>query len=101
MEKVSKKATVVSNQAAAFNRYINKVHDDMQDNIRLLFNDMIGKGKSSQKMEKILTEVRDLSAFQQNIIFALGKSMEHIVDTIIVQASNMTVLCLDSYLEYL
>ena len=55
-EKFLKEATDVSNQAAAFNRCVNKVHDD-----RLFFNDMIGK--SSQKTEKIVAKLWDLSAF--------------------------------------
>ena len=62
---------------------------------------MIGKGKSSQKTEKILTELRDFSTFQQNVIFAQGKSMQHMVATIYVQSYNMTLLHCDSNLEYL
>ena len=62
----------------------------MNDNIRLLFSD-IRKGKSSHKIEKVHTELKDLSAFQQNVIFVLGKSMQHMVDTILIQAANMTL----------
>ena len=61
-KKSLKYATVVSNQAAAFNRCVNKVHDDMQGNIRLLFNDM-GKGKSSHKAGKMLNDLKRLVIF--------------------------------------
>ena len=99
-EKSLNQTTVISNQAAVFNRYVKKVHDDMQDHIKTLYNEMISKGKLSQKTDKVLTELRDMAAFQQNIIFTLGKSMQHMVDTIFVQASNMTLLRRDSYLDY-
>ena len=63
----------------------------MLDHIRLLFNDTISKGKSSQKTEKVLIDLRELSAFRQNVIFGLVKSMQHMADTIFLQASNMTL----------
>ena len=68
-EKSLKEATVIPNQAATFNRYINKVHEDMQEHIKSLYSDSLSKGKSSQKTEKVLTKLRNLSAFQQNVIF--------------------------------
>ena len=37
---------------------VNKVHDDMQDNLRLLFSDITGMGKTFQKTEKVLTELK-------------------------------------------
>ena len=85
-EKSLKQATVISNTAAAFNRCFNKLYDDMQDHIRHLSYDMIGKGKSSKKTEKVLTELIDLSAL---------KSMQHMAETIFFQAANMTLLCHD------
>ena len=78
---------MISNQAAALNRCVNKVHEDMQGHIKTLFNDMISKAKSSQKTEKVL----GLSTFQKNVIFALGKSMQHMAYTILLQASNRTL----------
>ena len=44
---------MVCNQAATFNRCMNKIHDEVQDNLRLLFIEL-GKRKSSQKAEKAL-----------------------------------------------
>ena len=73
----------------------------MQEHIKTLYSDSISKDKSSQRTDKVLTELRDLSALQQNIIFALGKSMQHMADTIFVQAANFTLLCRDSYQEHL
>ena len=87
------------NQAAAFNRCVNKVQDEIQDNLKLLFGEM-GKGKSSHKPEKALNGLKDLASFQQNVNFVLVKSMQHMEDTLFVQAANMTLLHHDSYLEY-
>ena len=45
----------------------------------------------------MLTKLRDPSAFQQNVIFVLGKSMQHMW----IPAPNMTFLRCNRYLEYL
>ena len=86
---------MISNQGAAFNSCV-KVLDNMQDHIKTLFSDMNSKGKSSRKTEKVLNELKDLSVFQQNVIFALGKFMQHMADTF-----QDDILTSDSYLEYL
>ena len=46
-EKSLKEDTGIANQPAAFNRCINKVHEDMQDHIKTLFTNKFSKGKSS------------------------------------------------------
>ena len=87
-------------EAAAFNKCVNRIQDEIHGNLRVLCGEL-GKGKSSQKVDKDLQELKDLTAFQQNVNFILGKSMQHMADTIFVQAANMTVWRRYSYLEYL
>ena len=99
-EKLFKESTVVCNQTATFNRSVIKIQDEVQDNLRVLYIEL-GKRKSSQKANKALLELKDRTVFQQNVNFVLGKSMQHMVDTIVVQAANMTLLCKDFYLKYL
>ena len=99
-EKSIKESTVICNQDASLYRCVNKVQNEMQDNLRLLFGE-IGKGKSPHKGEKVFNELKDLTSFQQNVNFVLGKSMQHMADTLFVQAAKMTLLRYDSYLEYL
>ena len=82
---------MVCSQAAAFNRCVNKVHDEVQNKLGLLFR-QLGKGKFSQKIEKALHNLKYLTAFQQNVNFVQGKSIQHMADTLFVQAANMTLM---------
>ena len=101
-----KESTVVCNQAATFNRCVNKIQEEVQDNLRLFLGEL-SKGKSSQKVNKGLLDLKDLVAFQQNVNFVLGNSMQYLADTIFctgcqhdhtifVQAANMSRLHQDS-----
>ena len=94
-EKSLKESSVVCRQAAAFNRCISKIQDEVQDSLRHLFGDL-GKGKSSQRTEKS-SLLSEKPVFQQNITFVLGKSMQHMADTIFVLGANMRLLQWDSY----
>ena len=58
-KKSLKEAKVITNEAATFNRCVNEVHEDMQDHIKTLYSDSISKGKSSQKTDKVLMELRE------------------------------------------
>ena len=100
LEKSLKESTVVCNQAAAFNRCVSKVQNDIQDNLKLLFGEL-GKAKPSHKADRALNELKDFTAFQQKVNFVLGKSIQHTADTLFVQAVSLTLLCCDSYLKYL
>ena len=79
---------------------MNKVQDEVQDN-REFLSDEMGKLKSSQKAEKAPNDPKDFTIFQQNINFMLEKSMQHMTDSLFVQAANFTLMHRDSYLEYL
>ena len=90
-EKALKESSYVCNQAAEFNRCITKLQGDMQEKIRCLEKEL-SKGKCSQQAGKALEDLRDMSAFNQNVSFAMGKTMQHLSDTIFVQMANMTLL---------
>ena len=48
-----------------------------------------------------MTEVRDLTAFNQNVSFCMGKAMQHLADILFVQMGNITLLRRDAYLDHL
>ena len=73
------KGTYVCNQAAGFNCCITKLQTDIQDNLRSLESESV-KGKSSQKAEKVLMEIMDLTAFNQNVSLCMSKVMQHLAD---------------------
>ena len=99
-DKALHEGTYVCNQAAGFNRCITKLQTDIQENIRALEAELT-KGKSSQKAEKALTEIQDLTAFNQNVSFCMGKAMQHLADIMFVQMENITLLRRDAYLDHL
>ena len=99
-DKASCEGTYICNQAAGFNRCISKLQNDIQENVSALETELLTE-KSSQKSEKALTEIRDLTAFNQNVSLCMGKSMQHLVDILFVQMGNITLLRRDAYLDRL
>ena len=59
------------------------------------------KGKSSAKAQAALDELHYLASFNQNVSFAMGKSLQHLSDFICVQMANLTLARRDAYLENL
>ena len=99
-DKALREGTYICNQVVGFNRCISKLQSDIQDNLRALETEL-SKGKSSQKSEKVLTEIRDLTTFNQNMSFCMGKSMQHLADILFVQMGYLTLLRRDAYLDHL
>ena len=71
-DKALREGTYICNQAAGFNRCITKLQTDIQENVRSLETEL-SNGKASQKVDKALTEIRDLTAFNQNVSFVWGR----------------------------
>ena len=99
-EKAAKETSYVCNQSAGFNRCITKIQDTVQDNLRSLQTEL-SKGKSSAKAQAALDEPHDLASFNQNVSFAMGKSLQHLSDFIFVQMANLTLARRDAYLDNL
>ena len=99
-DKALREGTYVPYQAAGFNRCVTKLQTNIEDNLRSLESEL-AKGKYSQKAEKALTEIRDLTAFNQNVSFCMGKAMQHLADILFVQMGNITLLRRDAYLDHL
>ena len=70
----------------------------MQDNLKALQTEL-SKGKSSAKAQAVLDELHYLTSFNQNVSFAMGKSLQHLSDFTFLQMANLTLLRRDSYLE--
>ena len=86
------------NQSAGFNRCITKIQDSVQENLKALQTELC-KGKSSVKPQTALDELHYLASFNQNVSFAMGKSLQHLSDFIFVQMANLTLAHRDAYLE--
>ena len=99
-EKAAKESSYICNQSAGFNRYITKIQDSVEEQLRVLQAEL-GKGKSSTKAQSALDELHYLTTFNQNVSFAMGKSLQHLSDFTFNQMANFTLVRRDSYLEQL
>ena len=99
-EKAAKETSYVCNQSGGFNRCITKIQDSVQENLKALQTEL-SKGKSSVKAQTTLDELHYLASFNQNVSFAMGKSLQHLSDFIFVQMANLTLAHRDAYLENL
>ena len=74
-EKAAKETSYICNQSAGFNRCITKIQDSVQEQLKVLQSEL-GKGKSSPKAQAALDELHYLTSFNQNVSFAVGKSLQ-------------------------
>ena len=68
---------------------ITKLQAGIQDRLRVREKEL-SKEKYCQQAGKALEDLRDMSAFNQNVCFAMGKAMQHLSNTIFVQMANMS-----------
>ena len=89
-------ATVISNQAASFNRCVFKVQQDMQAQLKTIRTE--SKGKGSSKVSAATDELQYLMDFNSSITQAVAKTMEHLTDFVFVSMGNLTLARRESYL---
>ena len=78
-EKAAKESSYICNQSPGFNRCITKIQDSVQEQLRVLQAEL-GNGKLSAKAQSALDELHYLTSFNQNVSFAMGKSLQHLSD---------------------
>ena len=78
-EKAVKETSYICNQSAVFNRCITKIEDSVQEQLKVLQSEL-GKAKFSSKAQTALDELHYLTSFNQNVSFAMGKSLQHLSD---------------------
>ena len=99
-EKSAREASITCNQAAAFNRCIYKVQDNMQTQLKVVKSEL-SKGKSSEKVSQAASELQFLLNFNASITQAMAKTLEHLTDFVFVTVANTTLIRRDSYLSHL
>ena len=77
-----------------------KIQDSVQEQLKVLQSEL-GKGKSSSKAQAALDELHYLTTFNQNVSFAVGKSLQHLSDFTFIQMANLTLLHRDPFLEHI
>ena len=76
-----------------------ELQDKMAQNIALLCS-RLNKGKAPKEVMNALNDLRDLMAFHQRVSVAMGTSLQHLTDSLFVHMSNLILLRLDSYLDF-
>ena len=99
-EKAAKETSYICNQSSGYNRCIAKIQDSVQEHLKTLQSEL-GKGKSSSKAQAASDELHYLTTFNQNVSFAVGRSLQHLSDFTFIQMANLTLMCRDSFLEHL
>ena len=98
-ERSAREASVISNQAASFNRCLFKVQQNMQDQLKALRGE--SKGKGSNKASSAADELQYLMNFNSSITQAAAKSVEHLSEFVFISMGNLTLARRDAYLSHL
>ena len=73
-EKSAREASITCNQAAAFNRCIYKVQDNMQTQLKVVKSEL-SKGKSSERVSQAASKLQFLLNFNSSITQAMAKTL--------------------------
>ena len=87
------------NQAAAFNRYLTKVQDNMVSQLKVI-QGITSKGKSSRKIHEAADKLDYLITFNRSITQAMAHTMQDLSDGVFINVANLTLAHRESYLEY-
>ena len=98
-EKYARENLYIVNHAAGFNHCTNELQERMTAHINLL-STRINKGKAPKEVSAAVSELKDLTAFHQNVSVAMGTSPQHLADSLFVHLTNLILLRRDSYLDH-
>ena len=98
-EKCARENSYIVNHAAGFNHCTSELQERMTAHINLL-STRINKGKAPKEVSAAVSELKDLTAFHQNVSVAMGTSLQHLADSLFVHLTNLILLRRDSYLDH-
>ena len=82
-----------------FNRCTSELQECMTGHVNMLHS-RLNKGKAPKEVSAALSDLKDLTAFHQNVSVAMGTALQHPADSLFVQMSNLILLRRDSYLDH-
>ena len=98
-ERAAREDSYIINHAAGFSRCSTELQDKMSQNIAIL-SSRLSKSKSQKEVSDALNDLRDLIAFHQRVLIAMGTSLQYLADSLFVHMSNLILLRRDSCLDY-
>ena len=60
---------------------------DLQERMTAHIN-LLSKGKAPKEVSTAISELKDLTAFHQNVLVAMGTALQHLADSFFVHMSN-------------
>ena len=87
------------NQAAGFNRCVSEVQECMAQSLTCLQSNF-SKVKTQKEVTHAVRDIKDYLAFHQNILIAMGTSLQHLADSLFVNMANLILLRRESSLEH-
>ena len=99
-ERASREQTIMCNQAASLSRCLTKVQDAMSCQLKNLHADK-SKGKSSERTQQAVEELRVFGHLQLVNSQAMASRMQDLSEGVFISMANFTLARRDSYLEYL
>ena len=88
------------NWAVGLSMCLTRVQDTMSTQLKSFHVDK-GKGKSSERMQQALDELEYLVTFNRPISQAMARTMQDLSEGVFISVTNFTLVCRDSYLDYL
>ena len=76
-ERCARENSYIVNHAAEFNRCTSQLQERMTAHINLL-SSRINKGKAPKEVSAAISELKDLTAFHQNVSVAMGTALQHL-----------------------
>ena len=98
-EKCARENSYIVNHAAGFICCTSELQERMTGHVNML-HARINKGKAPKEVSAALSDLKDLTAFHQNVSVAMGTALQHLADSLFVQMSNLILLHRDSYLDH-
>ena len=97
-EKTDREASVICNQVASFYKYLFKVQQDMQSQIKTVRYE--SKGKGSSKAFEVTDELQFLMNFNASKTQAATKAMENLADFVFITMGYLTLAHRDRYTNH-
>ena len=98
-EKCARENSYIVNHAAGVNCCTSELQEGMTSNINML-STRINKGKAPKEVSAAISELKDLTAFHQNVSVSMGTALQHLADSLFVHLTNLILLHRDSYLDH-
>ena len=88
-ERCSRENSYIVNHVAGFNRCTSELQKRMTAHVNMLHS-RINKGKAPKEVSAAVSDLKDLTAFHQNVSVAMGTALQHLADRLFIALIHLT-----------